>query len=165
MLAFAWILLAATTGGELVDGIYQVPANDWKFVPVELHQEPARISASYDVLAGSGNVRLALMLREDLERMREDLPGHIALTRPGRSGHLSDWARRRGDFVLVLDNRDESRPARVRLRVWLSFGAGPGPDVTELSPQRQLTIVSISFAVFFGIVTYSARRLWRAVKR
>jgi len=28
-----------------------------------------------------------------------------------------------------------------------------------LSPQRQLTVIAISFAVFFGIVTWSARRL------
>ena len=47
---------------------------------VRLRQEPARISASYEVLEGSTKVRPALMLREDLERMSDDLPGSIAVT-------------------------------------------------------------------------------------
>jgi hypothetical protein len=49
--------------------------------------------------------------------------------------------------------------------VVLDFGARPGPQVTRLSPQRQFTVILISFAVFFGIVTYSARRLLRGIRR
>jgi hypothetical protein len=63
----------------------------------------------------------------------------------------------------VVDNRD-ARPAAVHLRISLEFGASPGPAVTRLSSRRQLTVILISFAVFFGIVTFSARRLWRAIK-
>jgi hypothetical protein len=37
--------------------------------------------------------------------------------------------------------------------------------VTRLPAQRQLAVILISFAVFFGIVSFSARRLWRAVVR
>jgi hypothetical protein len=36
--------------------------------------------------------------------------------------------------------------------------------VTRLPARRQLTVILISFAVFFGIVTFSARRLRRAIK-
>jgi hypothetical protein len=40
-----------------------------------------------------------------------------------------------------------------------------GPTVTQLSSRRQLTVVLIRFAVFFAIVSFSARRLLRAVRR
>jgi len=156
-------LLAASAGSELMDEVHQIPAGDWKYVEVELHQQPARISASYEVLSGSSNVRVALMLREDLERMRDDLPGSIAVTPPGRSGHFSDRVRRRGDYVVVLDNQAGRQAARVRLRVGLDFGAG-APEVGRLTPQRQWTVVVISCVAFLGIVSYSARRLLRAMR-
>jgi hypothetical protein len=52
----------------------------------------------------------------------------------------------------------------VHLRITLDFSRR-GPTVTRLSPQRQLAVIAISFAVFFGIVTFSARRLLRNLKR
>lgn len=167
MMVFAWILLlAASTGSELADEVCQIPAGDYRYVEVELHRNPARVSASYEVQAGAGRVRLALMRREDLERFRDELPhGLIAVTDLGRAGQLTDPYHRRGDYVVVVDNREGSGPATVHLRVWLDFGAGRGPGVTLLSSQRRLAVVAISFGVFFAMVTYSGGRLWRAVQR
>jgi hypothetical protein len=159
------VLLAASTGSQLMDEVHQIPAGDWKFVEIQLRQQPARISASYEVLSGSGKVRAALMLREDLERMNGDLPGSIVQTEEGRNGFFVDPVRRRGDFVVVLDNQDEKQPATVRLRVGLDFGGGPGTEVKQLTPQRRLTVMAISFAMFFGIVGFSARRLLQAMRR
>jgi hypothetical protein len=54
----------------------------------------------------------------------------------------------------------------VRLKISLDFAPRPqGPEVTRLSPRRQLTVILISFAVFFAIVSYSARRLLGAIRR
>ena len=36
-----------------------------------------------------------------------------------------------GDYVMVLDNRSEDRPATVRLSVWLDFAAPAGPGVAQ----------------------------------
>jgi len=166
----AWILLlapfSASTRVELSDEICQIPAGEWRYREVELHQDPARISASYEVQSGPGRIRLALMAREDLDRMRDDLPyGLVAATPLGYRGELVDRFHRRGDYVVVVDNRDGHREATVHLRVWLDFGVGRFPEVTGLSPTRQLIVVALSLAVFLGVVTYSGRRLWRAVKR
>lgn len=165
LLALA-VLLAASQHAELADEDCQIPAGGWRYVEVQLHQQPAGISASYEVRSATGKVRLALMRREDLDRLRDDLPyGHLSETALGRSGQLVDGFHRRGDFAVVLDNRSGSAPATVHLRVWVDFdGNLHGPEVTELAPQRQLAVVAISLAVFFGIVAYSGRRLWRAVK-
>jgi hypothetical protein len=166
MIVLAWILfLAASTGVDLVDEVYQIPANEWRYVELGLNQRPALVSAGFEVESGSRQVRLALMRREDLDRLREGAPQSIIdLTAAAASGSLKPHVRGPGDFVVVVDNRGDA-PARVHLRVHLDFAVGRGSEVTQLSPRRQLAVVVISFAVFFGIVSWSARKLLRSIRR
>jgi hypothetical protein len=116
------------------------------------------------VLTGSQQARIALMRSQDLERLRAGQPhGVMAVTPLAPHGNLSYYVHWPDDYAIVVDNRD-ARPSAVHLRISLEFGGSPGPAVTRLSARRQLAVILISFAVFFGIVTFSARRLWRAVK-
>jgi hypothetical protein len=163
ILLASMVLLAAFARSELIDEVHQIPAGDWKYVDVPLHRKPARISATYEVLNGSKKVRAALMLREDLERMDEDLPGSITVTALGPMGRLTDNVPRTGDYVVVLDNQQGRTPATVRLRVMLDFGAGA--EVGRLTPRRQFTVVAISCVAFLGIVGFSTRRLLKAMGR
>jgi hypothetical protein len=168
MTALAYfVLLAASTSVELVDEVYQIPPAEWKYVEVNLRQHPALVSASFNVESGSETVRMALMTRAALESLRSDLPhGLLAVTAAGKSGALNFRVRQPGDYVLVVDNRaSKARPAAVHLRIALNFARPAGPDVTRLAPQRQLTVIVLAFAVFFVVVTYSARKLLRAAKR
>ena len=165
MIALAWILLLnASTKVELTDEVYQIPRNEWWWVEVNLRQKPAQVSATYEVQSGPRKVRVALMTREDKERLDADLPhGVLAVSEPAKSGTLTYRVRRRGDYVLIVDNRvDGNQPATVHLRVALDFAVSSGPEETQISPQRQLTVIVMSFAFFAGVATYSARRLWRA---
>jgi hypothetical protein len=171
MIPLALILLAAATRLELVDEVLRIPAGDWRYVELGLKQQAAFVAADFEVQAGSQPVKLELMRHEDLDRLRADRPnGVIAATALAASGRLLYRVRVPGDYVVVIDNRNANGPADrreavARLRVVLDFGARPGPQVTRLSPQRQFTVIVISFAVFFGIVTYSARRLLRGIRR
>ena len=166
MIAFVWLcLLVSPSSVELVDEVYRVPANEWRYVEVSLRQQPALLSAELDWQAGSRDVRAALLRREDLDRLRQDHPyGVLAATSPGPSGRFHYYVRDPGDYAVVLDNRDSDRPATVRLRVWLDFAGPPGYGQT-LSPQRRLGVILVSFALFFGIVTWSARRLLQNVRK
>jgi hypothetical protein len=161
------VLLAASTSVELVDEVYQIPPAEWKYVEVNLRQQPALVSASFRVDSGAGKVRLALMTRADLERLRDDLPhGVLAVTEIGKSGALDLRVREPGDYVLVVDNRSsKAQPAAVHLRIALDFARSSGPAVTRLAPQRQLTVIVLAFAFFAGVVTFSARKLLRAARR
>jgi len=166
MTALAFLLLlAASTSVDLVDEVYRIPAREWRYVELGLNQQPALVHAHYDVTSGSRGVRLALMRREDLERLREGLPhGVMDETESGPAGELRPRVRGPGEYVVVVDNPSDVA-ATVHLRVRLDFGVKRGPEVTMLSPQRQITIVLLSFIVFLGIVTWSARRLLRGFKR
>jgi hypothetical protein len=161
MIPFAWLcLLVSPATLDLVDETYQVPANEWRYVEVSLRQQPALLSAELDWQAGSREIRAALLRRQDLERLRRDHPyGVLAATSPDASGRFQFYVQDPGDYAVVLDNRDSDQPATVRLRVWLDFAGPPGYAGQSLSPQRRLGVILVSFALFFGIVTWSARRL------
>jgi hypothetical protein len=165
MIALAWILmLASSPVVDVVNEVYQIPANDWRYVELGLKQKPAVVLAHYHVESGPPEVRLALMRREDLERLRGGLPhGVIEETDPAASGSFAPHSRGPGDYVVVVVNEADA-PASVRLRVWLDFAVRPGREVTQLSPQRQLVVILLSFGTFFGIVTWSARRLLKAIR-
>jgi hypothetical protein len=155
------LLLAAFPRVQLVDQTYQIPANDWRFVDLELRQRSALVRASFKVESGPP-VQLLLMEQADMERLnRGEKHGVASATAIAEAGHLAARPGKPGDYVVVIENRSgRLETAKVRLRVSVDF-----VEATQISPERQLTVIAISFAVFFGIVTYSARRLWQAVKR
>jgi hypothetical protein len=163
MMALACFLaFTAATRVDLVDEVYSIPADRWHYVDVGLKQQPALVLARFDS-PDNAAVRLALMRREDMEHLFDGLPyGVVKEIGPGRSGMLRAQVPP-GDYVVVVDNRENSgRPATVHLRVWLDFSRGP--STTQISPERQLAVIVISFAVFFGIVGYSMSKLWRSFR-
>jgi hypothetical protein len=159
-------LLISSTKVVLVDELYQIPADEWRYVEVSLRQQPALLAADVEGKTGSDDIRAELVRRDDLDRLREDRPyGKLAVTAPGRAGHIRYYLRDPGEYAVVLDNRGGDQAAAVQLNVWLDFGADRGMTVTELSPRRQFTVTLISFAAFCGIVTWSARKLLRNLRR
>ena len=167
MIALACMLaLAASSRVELVDEVYQIPANEWRYVELGLKQRPAFVDAHYEVRSGPPEVRLALVRGAELERMRREQPhGVLAVTRPGQSGSLEYGVQRPDDYAIVVDNRDGERAAAVHLRIWLDFARRRNPEVGTLPPERQFVVILVSFAVFFAVVTWSAQRLLRFVRR
>jgi len=161
------LLTAASTSVDLVDEVYRISHSEWKYVEVNLRQKPAMVTASFRVESGAETVRLALMTRDSLELLREDLPhGVLAVTGAGRHGEFRFRVRQTGDYVVVVDNRaSKAQPASVHLRISLDFANADIPVSTGLSRPRQLAVIFLSFLFFFGVVTYAARKLMAAVKR
>jgi hypothetical protein len=155
------LLLAATTRVDLVDEDYQIPAGDWKWVEVDLRQQPAVVMASYFVEGGTGQVRIALIARDDLDRLPEN--ALLSSTRRGGSGSLAYRVRDRDSYAILVDNRtDKTNAATVRLRVSLDFARA---HATQLPRERQVTVVAVSCLAFFAMVTYSARKLLKAARQ
>jgi hypothetical protein len=159
-------MMAAGAQGEKVDeDIYRVAGGDWQTVFVPLRQRPATLSANFTVESGSGQVRIALVTQEDFERVQNDpsrLPDSelLAVTPRGKSGEFMHHVGYRDEYLVLLDNRvDKAHPAVVRMRIAWDF-----PRVTKLPPERQFTVIAISFLAFFGVVTYSARKFLKATR-
>ena len=121
------------------------------------------MNANFEVLS-PGEVRLALLTT----RIRNASSGTnrtaCSTTGWGRRGSLSFQVPHPDDYDIVVDNREGKRDVRVRVRVSLDFGPA-GPEAVTAAPARQLTAVVLSFLFFFGVVTYSARRILRAIGR
>jgi len=165
---FALLLFfASTTRVELIPTqTIEVPAGNWGQFEIGLQQRPALVDAAFAVESGAQPVRMALMRRDELDRLREEnTAGVLAMTEPASSGRLRYHVLEPGDYVMVLDNRSATRPAVVRVNVWLDFAGPAGPGVVRLSSARRLTVVAISCAFFFGVALFSARRLGRAMRR
>jgi hypothetical protein len=149
---------------ELVDEVYSVPASEWRYVEFSLKQLPVSVRGEYEAQPG-GSVRMTLMRRHELKRLRERRPhGAMVATDVGMKGVLDFRVRAPGDYVVLVENLDGGQAAELRLRVALEFGGMNGQTVSYLAPRRKLLVILVSFAVFFGIVTWSARRLLGAIR-
>jgi hypothetical protein len=160
------LALASAAAEEIVDHVYTIPADEWRYVDLRIGQRDAVVEAEFGVRSGSDHVRLAVMRRDDLDHLREGLAhGVVEATEAGSAGKLSCRVRPPGDYVVVVDNRQgDGRAAVVRLRIWLDFPPG-GTYPERLSPQRRLAVILVSFAAFFAIVTWSGRKLLPPVRR
>jgi hypothetical protein len=164
-LAILLLLLPAATRVTAVDEVYTIPPAEWRYVPMELKQTPVALSCDFEVAGNGLPVRVALLSQADLERLRADQPhGFLAASPPATRGSFGFGLHHPGTYAVVVDNRALRSPVRVHLRVSLDFSGRAGETIQYLSPQRRLTVILISFAVFFGIVTWSARKLLAAVK-
>jgi hypothetical protein len=88
--------------------------------------------------------------------------GHdtLVVTPDGRSGDLRRIIDVSGEYAVVVVNGKRSPAATVSFEVRTSVN----PDARTLSPRRRLTVILLSFAFFFVTVTWSARKLLRAMR-
>jgi hypothetical protein len=155
----ALLFLAAFSHLDLIDETFEIPAGDWRYVPRAVIQEPGQVDCVFQSDRTDAQVRLVLLSQADLNlwRMGRDHE-EMGATPVGPRGVLRMLVHAPDTYV-AIENRG-SRPARVRLRVFLEQ-----PNVRYLSKGRKLAVILISFSVFFAIVTLSARRLLKGVKR
>jgi hypothetical protein len=161
------LLLAASSSVELFDETVTIARGKWNFFDViPLRQRAATVDARFQVLSGPKQVRLALMTHRDAEHMdAEDPYGVLIATHLAARGTLTYRASRPDDYVLVVDNRDGTVAATVRVQASLDFGPPRAPEAIQATPARQITVIVLSFLFFFGVVTYSARRILRALRQ
>jgi hypothetical protein len=155
------LLLAASGSVVLTDDVYQIPAGEWRFVRFAMGHRPATAECRFATLGG-GEARAELVSQSDLELIRAHKSyDALASTDTARTSGFSQYIDQPGEYAVVIENSG-STPAAVRLTVAMSFGQ---PAARYLSSNRQLTVIVVSFAAFFAIVTFSARALLRAMKK
>jgi hypothetical protein len=162
LLAFL-LLLASPTTLELLDETPTLARAEWRFYRVSLTQNPATVQAAFEVQPGSPPLRLSLMTHDEMERRHAGGSyDELATTPVGERGTLIYRVPRRDEYVIVVDNSENrEKAATVRVQVALDFAE---PKATRVSPERQITVIVLSFAFFFTVVTYSARRILRAIR-
>lgn len=155
------LLLAASRPIILTDDVYQLPADGWRWVRFDLHRQPANVECRFETL-GDGEARAELVSRAELELIRQHrIHDTLAFTDPAHKDSFSQYIQEPGEYAVVVENPGKG-PVAVRLTVAMSFGQ---PVSRYLPRSRRLTVILVSFALFFAIVTFSARALLRAMKK
>jgi hypothetical protein len=155
------LLLAASGSVVLTDDVYQIPGGEWRFVRFAIGHRPATAECRFQTF-GEGEARAELVSQAELESIRlHKSYDALASTDSARTSGFSQYIDEPGEYAVVVANPGNS-PVAVRLMVAMSFGQ---PAARYLSRERQLTVILVSFAAFFAIVTFSARALLRAMKK
>ena len=153
------LLLAAFARADLVDETFDLPASDWRYVPRPLTGEPAMLDCVFQADRADAQVRLVLLSQADLNAWRAGREHEeIAATPSGVRGALRVSVHETDTYV-AIENRAQ-QVVRVRLRVFREQ-----PQVRYLSRGRQLAVITISFGVFFAIVSLSARKLLHSIRK
>jgi hypothetical protein len=157
MIAALVLWLAASPPLELVNQVFDIPARQWRYIEIPANPPGAVLNCEFQ--ASGSEVRLVLAGRGQLNAWRAGRgPQGTAATPIAWRGSLRA-AVREPDVDVAIDNSGP-QPARVHLRVMREE-----PPVRYLSRARKLAVILISFGIFFAIVTFSARKLFKAIRR
>jgi hypothetical protein len=163
MIAAALLLWFASGPQVLLDEVFQVPASEWRYVPVVLKQPPVTVDSDFRVISGNGAVRVTLVNQEGLDQLRQgdrEPLRSVPFQQQGKSSRLVSVP---DEYAVVLENHGPG-PATVRLRVSLDFSSSGLPQARTLSAERRFVVIVISSSVFLAIVLYSGRRLLRVMR-
>lgn len=158
MVALLLLLAASWSRIQLVNEDFVIPAHDRWAVGDPL-TKAGWVYLDFRAAPPGSQVRVVLVSRDDwhawLANQEHD---EIAATSFGPQGTLREYVHE-PDLYVVIENRG-AQPATVHLRVLLEL-----PQVRVLSRGRQFAVIAISFALFFGIVSISAAKLLKAIKK
>ena len=157
MIAALVLWLSAAPLIELVNQDFEIPGREWRYV--ELTASPPGALLACDFESAGSPVRVAFIGREELDAWRNGRGRpSLAATPYAMHGRLRLEVHD-PDVDVAIDNPGP-QPARVHLRVLRRE-----PYIRYLSRQRKLAVILISFGIFFAIVTFSARKLLRGMRK
>ena len=163
MKAAALLLFLASSSQVLLDEPFQVPAGEWRYVPLVLRQMPVVVDYEFRVVSGKSTVRVTVLNQEGLDRLKKGDREALESDSFRMEGRFSRPLTLPDDYAVVLEN-GRGGPVTVKLRISVDFSGRGSPQARYLSPQRQFAVIVISATVFLGILIYSARKLRGAMR-
>lgn len=163
-LIFMAVLSAVALRAETADNApFLLPPGEFRVIDLHVPQTPLRVDAAFRVVESptgksSNAVHMELMPRPALRAMLRGMPHQaLAATPEGATGTFRTVVEDAGDYRVVIKNRSLSMPAMVVLN--LSTDLNADVMATELSPQRRIVVIGVSFLLFFAMVGYSGWQL------
>ena len=164
-----WLLaLALQPPAVLVDAVVQIPPSDWREFDFPIEQTPVDVKCTFDAKAEPGAVRVVFLSKYDLQQFARNLPYGFLRSSPEQShGVLGVSIRQPGDYALLVINGSKSlTPTQVHLQLESEpTKVANTPSVSYLSPRRRVITLLLSFFGFFVMVSWSAARLLKAMRR
>jgi len=160
------ILLLQAAGIDQAPRAFRIGPGEYRWIPVTVKQTPTEVDCRFTVLEGGPSVHLELLpMREFRLFSRGREHETLAVSPDSKSGAFRRILDERGQYAVLVVNAPNAAPAVVSLEVGTNIDPVPSAISRELTPARRLTVILISFAIFFTTVSWSAVRLLRAVGR
>ena len=159
-------LLAAGLPGAQENGQpFRLEPDDYRWQKIAIRQTPSQVDCHFEVLSGSASVHLELLPMSEFRQFDRGLEHDTLVVTPdGRNGDFRRIIDVSGEYAVVVVNAKRAPPATVSFEVRTSVNPEAGETARTLSPQRRLTVILLSFLFFFVTVTWSARKLLRAMR-
>ncbi len=159
------MLVAAGMQAQESSQPFRLGPGDFRWVPFTVQKTPTEVECLFRVLDGSPTVHMELLPMSEFHSFdRGEDYSTIALTPATRTGEFRHVIDTRGRYALVVINAKNAPAAIVALDLRTSLNPNPADVARTLPPHRQLAVILISFAFFFVSVTWSSRKLIRAMR-
>jgi hypothetical protein len=133
---------------------------EYRWLPLAVKRVPIGMDCQFRVLNGGATVHMEVLAPREVRNFRKGREySSMASAAAGRDGEIRIVIDEPGEYGVLVGNDEHAAPATVNLDVRTELN-----PARALSPQRRLTVIVISFAIFFGLATWSGWRLLRATR-
>ena len=162
----ALLFLAAAAFAAEQPQAFRLAPGDFRWVEFTVRQVPTLVECRYSVVSGGATVRAELLPRSEFTALYRGREHHAMTTTPASSnGSFRQVVDEPGRYALVLLNEPKAAPAMVSLDFRTEINPRNDEIARALPAGRRLTVILISFAVFFVTAGWSGRALLRATRR
>lgn len=164
---FVFLALLLAAGAQAQDRAqpFRLAPGDFRWIPFNVRQTPTEVECRFDVLEGHPSVHLELLPMSEFRLFdRGEEHSSLAVTPDARTGNFRRIIDSRGRYALVVINAKNAPPATVTLDLQTNVNPSNTDMARTLPPQRQLAVILISFAFFLVTVSWSSRKLIRAMR-
>lgn len=142
----------------LTDGVVSIPPSRSTAIDLRVPEHDTTVHCFLDLRAGESPVRAMLLERTQAERYHRGRNARsLYAVEFNRSGNFKYHFDQAGDYVLLIDNRLNSRTA-AEVGVKIEITRNPVILVRELPADRRRAVVAISLLFFGAVVVFSARQ-------
>jgi hypothetical protein len=159
------LILALFCAGALKGVPLSLGPGEYKWLPLTVKRIPTGVDCRFRVMQGGATVHMEILSAAEFRRFNRSRDYDALATAPdGHQGEIRRLMDEPGEFAVVVANDDRAPEAMVDLEVSTDLNPSPESMARVLSPQRRLAVIVVSFAIFFGLITWSGWRLLRATR-
>ena len=156
-------LIGAAASGS--NQAVRLDAGEYRWWPIYVRQVPTQVNCHFEVLNGPQTVHAELVPQDQFHAfIRRKNYEKLTATGAAKNGFFSQIIPTRGNYAVVIINEKNAPTAIVSLSIETNINPSAGL-VRTLPPRRRLTVILVSFAIFFVAIGWSGWRLIQAMTR
>ncbi len=158
------LLLAAAGSGS--NQAVRLDGGEYRWWPVYVRQAPMQVNCRFEVLNGARTVHAELVPQDQFHAfIRRKSYEKLVSTGDTKNGFFSQIIPKRGNYAVVIINKKNAPAAVVSLSIETTVNPSGSALARTLPPHRRLTVILVSFAIFFLSVGWSGHKLIQAMSR